>query len=79
MRGVQAIGDPTDMGNEIPIHGSILGKHLQQEHADRKNGFSSGVLGKGNLAKIIIISLTILTRNDAGFLMDGRNNDMAWH
>jgi hypothetical protein len=33
--------------------------------------FSSGVLGKGILQKIIIISLTILTRNEAGFLMDG--------
>lgn len=80
MRGVQAIGDPTDMGNEIPVHGSILGKHIYTRACrPKENGFSTGVLGKGNLAKIIIISLTILTRNDAGFLMDGRNNDMAWH
>jgi hypothetical protein len=72
MRGVQAIGDPTDMGNEIPIHGSFWGNIYNKSMPTEKNGFSTGVLGKGNLAKIIIISLTILTRNDAGFLMDGR-------
>ena len=36
MRGVQAIGDPTDMGNEIPIHGSILGKHLHKSMPTEK-------------------------------------------
>ena len=69
------------MGNEIPVHGSILGKHIYTRACrPKENGFSTGVLGKGNLAKIIIISLTILTRNDAGFLMDGRKqrHGMAW-
>ena len=55
-------------------------KHLHKEHADRKNrllNWSSGQ--EWDLAKIIIIiSLTILTRNE-GRLPNGQRNTTTCH
>jgi hypothetical protein len=53
-------------------------QHLQQSMPIRKTALDRSS-GQGDLAKIIIISLTILTRNEVGLSNGWRNNnDMAW-
>jgi hypothetical protein len=69
----------SDMEERVPTMDHSWGNILHRALPTTKRRlFSSGVLGKGILQKIIIIiSLTILTRNEAGFLMDGGTT--TWH
>jgi hypothetical protein len=77
MRGVQAIGDPTDMGNEIPIHGSILGKHLHKS-MPTENRLLDWSSGQGESCKNHYYILNDLDTKRCG-LPNGWEETTTWH